>query len=164
PAPTAAPLSADGPLLDAQFSTQQPSWPEQPPFAAWSNGAYRLSAREANHFVAVAAPTTPSLRDIVVQATLRKVAGPPGGGYGLIVRDQQPDQRNGAVQDGQFYVFEVGDRGEFGIWRRDGDRWIDLKTWTPSPLVRSGNATNALAVRIVADRMTFLVNGQEVAT
>jgi hypothetical protein len=54
PAPTAAPLSADGPLLDAQFSTQQPSWPEQAPFAAWSNGAYRLSAREANHFVAVA--------------------------------------------------------------------------------------------------------------
>jgi hypothetical protein len=151
-------------LLDARFSTPQSGWPEAPPFAIWASGAYRLSARQPGDFVAVAAPLAASLGDVIVQATLRKVGGPPGGGYGVIVRDQQPDQRDGVGQSGQFYVLAVGDRGEFGVWRREGDRWVDVKTWTPSPLVHPGSAPNELTVRVVGDRLTFLINGAEATT
>ena len=37
---------------------------------------------------------------------------------------------------------EVGDKGEVGIWRREGDRWIDLLPWTRSDAVKPGNSTN----------------------
>jgi hypothetical protein len=151
-------------LLDSQFARRQPGWIDRQPFVAWADGAYRMSARSPGRFVAVAAPIAGSLGDVSVSATMRKVGGPPGGGYGLIVRDQQPAQRDGALQTGQFYVFEVGDLGEFGVWRRDGDGWTDLQTWTPSPLVRTAGATNELLVRIVGDRMSFSINGSEAIT
>ena len=63
------------------------------------------------------------------------IGGPPGGGYGLIVRDQTHGAGDGVDQQGQFVVAEVGDKGEIGIWQRADSHWIDLLAWTPSPLV-----------------------------
>jgi len=60
-------------------------------------------------------------------------------------------------------VFEVGDRGELGIWRREEDHWIDLMPWTESDVVHSGTAINQLTVRAVGQQLTFKVNGVEVA-
>jgi len=100
----------------------------------------------------------------VVTAIFRKVAGPEGGGYGVIVRDRERAQRDGLSQGGRFYVFEVGDRGEVGVWRREGDRWIDLLPWTRSGAVRPGDAPNELVVRATGAQLTFLVNGTPVVT
>ena len=100
---------------------------------------------------------------MVVTATFRQVGGPPGGGYGLIVRDQGPGPRDGINQAGWYYVLEVGDRGEVGIWRREGDQWIDILPWMPSEAVRPGGATNELTVRAIGQQVTLLVNGVEVA-
>jgi hypothetical protein len=94
-----------------------------------------------------------------VTATFHKVGGPAGGGYGIIVRDQGPGPRDGVNQAGRFYVFEVGDKGEVGIWRRENDRWIDLIPWTRSAVVRPGASANALAVWASGRQLTFLVNG-----
>jgi hypothetical protein len=104
------------------------------------------------------------LADVVVTADFHKTGGPPGGGYGIIVRDQGPGPRDGLSQDGDFYVAEAGDRGEVGIWRRSADHWVDLVPWTPSDAVHPGGTTNELMLRAQGSQLTFVVNGRQVAT
>ena len=162
PTPTAPALQA---VLDERFTDRQPGWPDDRQGLAWfGDGAYQLFARQPSRFVALRAPIAGALRDVVVTGTFRKLGGPPGGGYGLIVRDQGPDPREADTQERHFYVAEVGDRGEVGIWRRAGDQWVDVLPWTPSAAVRPGAASNDLSVRAIGDRLTFLVNGSEVAS
>ena len=62
------------------------------------------------------------MRDTFVSATFRKTAGARRRLW-LIIRDQQPATRDGVDQSGSYYPFEVSDRGEYGVWRRDGDHW-----------------------------------------
>jgi hypothetical protein len=112
--------------------------------------------------VAVGVPGASNLRDAIVSASFRKVGGPVGGGYGLIVRDVAPAQRDGSNQEGRFYVFEVGDRGELGIWRRDGLAWVDVLPWTASDEIKAGS--NELTVSAVGSELKFLVNGTVVKT
>jgi hypothetical protein len=160
-APTAQPAS--NALLDARFTGgPQKGWLENPPFAGWRDGAYRFAARQATRFVAVPAPV-PAQDNVLVSATLRKTGGPPGGGYGIIVRNQVQEQLDGANQSFGGYVLETGDLGEFGIWRRAGDRWIDLVPWTRSQAVRQGGSPNELVVKAQENRLLFTINGIEVA-
>jgi hypothetical protein len=161
PTPTTAVLGAPS-LLDTRFAAGvQKDWLENPPFAGWRDGAYRLFARQATRFVAVAAPVhVPD--DVIVSATMRKTGGPPGGGYGLIVRNQT-EGLNGINQSFDAYVLETGDLGEFGVWRRDGERWVDLVPWTASPAVRQGGSPNEISVRVAGTQLLLSINGIEVA-
>jgi hypothetical protein len=145
-------------------SGPDPAWLDNPPYATWSDGAYRLRAQVVGRFVAVGVPINRSFGNVVVSATFRKTAGPPGGGYGLLVRDQGPTPRDGVSQDLNAYVLEAGDLGEFGVWRRDGDQWVDLVPWTRSGNVRSGGSPNDLMVRAIGNQLTFSINGGEVAS
>ena len=92
----------------------------------FTNGSYRVATRQAGQFAAIGAPIVQRPGDVVVTATSANSADQHGGGYGIIVRDQGQGPRNGSSQDGRYYVLEVGDKGEVGIWRRDGDHWVDL--------------------------------------
>ena len=165
--PRPAPLSQNPgrALMDVRFASGPArSWLDNPPYATWTDGAYRLHARDAGRFVAAGVPIDQVLSDVIVTATLRKTGGPPGGGYGLIVRDQGPEPRDGANQEMTAYVFETGDLGEYGVWRRDGDHWIDLVPWMRSASVRSGGSPNDLSVRATGTLLIFSVNGADVAT
>ncbi len=167
-APTAAPRAPDAagvrPLVDARFTSgPADNWLDNPPVVGWSDGAYRLKASELAQFVAVGVPKSQDLGNAVVSATFRKTGGPPGGGYGLIVRDQGPLPRDGINQEANAYVFETGDVGEFGVWRRDGDHWVDLVPWTRSSAVRASGSPNDLTVRAVESQFTFTINGVQVA-
>jgi len=160
-----AALAPGQPLIDVRFASgPKQGWLDNPPYATWSDGAYRLRALQVGRFVAVGVPIDPLPSDVVVFATFRKTGGPPGGGYGLVVRNQSPDPLNGVNQNASAYVMATGDRGEFGIWRRDADRWADLVSWTRSNSVRQGGSPNDLEVRAIGDRLTFSVNGTELAT
>jgi hypothetical protein len=151
--------------FDPATADAEASWPHSPNGAAWfAGGAYHLFAREPGRFVAIGAPITTPQRDVTVQARFRKVGGPAGGGYGIIVHDVGTGRRDGMSQQGRFYVLEAGDRGEFGIWRREGDRWIDLIPWSPTSAVRRGNESNELTVVAHGDRLRFAINGIEVGT
>jgi hypothetical protein len=151
-------------MLDERFANNQRGWPNDPTSTAWlTESGYRMFARTAGKFVAVGAPGVGPLRDVTLTGTFRKVGGPAGGGYGFAVRDQADGARDGINQSGHYYVVEAGDRGEMGVWRREGDRWIDLVSWKPSPVVRAGDASNELTVRVTGDQLVFLVNGIEVA-
>jgi hypothetical protein len=92
------------------------------------------------------------------------LAGPPGGGYGIIVHDQDNVVRDGTSQDGHYYVLEAGDKGEVGIWRRDGDHWVDLLPWQHADAVKTDTGTNELVVRAVGSVLSLSVNGTPVAT
>jgi hypothetical protein len=152
-------------ILEERFDGPPRPWPNDERSTAWfADGAFRLFARRPSQFVAITAPIAEPLRDVVVQGTFRKVGGPPGGGYGLIVRDQGPGPRDGVNQIGRYYVLEVGDRGELGIWRRDVDHWVDLVPWTRSDVVRPGGATNEVTARAIGQQLTLLVNGVLVAS
>jgi hypothetical protein len=177
PSPTAVPTAAPEPtaaasvaaprtLLDESFEDNARNWPNNAQgVAAVTAGTYRIVPRQAAQFVAIGAPIPDIVRDVIVTATFRKVGGPAGGGYGIIVRDQGPGPRDGVNQTGRYYVLEAGDKGEIGMWRRDGDRWIDLLPWQTSPAVRTGTgAVNELTVRAIGDQLSLSVNGQEVAT
>jgi hypothetical protein len=180
PAPAAAPAAtpvsaalAGGPVaaawrtvFDAGFDPRfAAAWPDDPASTAWlEGGGYRFSARQPDRFIAIGAPLGGSFRDVAVMALFRKVGGPPGGGYGLIVRDQGPGPRDGINTGGRYYVLEAGDRGEVGIWRREQDHWVDLVPWTPSEAVRRGAATNQLTALASGPRLTLLVNGVEAAS
>ena len=149
-------------LLDEGFSTGAPGWPNAATTSAWWDSlGYHLEPRLAGQHVAIVAPGNPPPADIEVTGLFHKSGGPNGGGYGLILRAQGP--LDGNNQGGRYYVFEVGDRGEVGAWRRDDDRWVDLVPWTKSPAVFAGGASNRLDVRATGSQFTFSVNDNPVA-
>jgi hypothetical protein len=164
PSPTVAPQPRS--LLDVPFATRsQAGWPDDRDGVAWfAADGYHLLARTPGRFVAIGATRGPSLSDVLVSLSYRKVAGPQGGGVGLILRDQEPDRRNGLNQDGRYYVLEVSDRGEVGIWRREIDTWVELVPWTRSGAVRPAADGNLIEARAVGQRLTLLVNGTQTAS
>jgi hypothetical protein len=162
--PTPAPTGGAQVLLDEHFGTNSAKWPSSPQgVASLGNGTYRVVTQQAGQFVAIGAPITNLPADVVVSATFRKLAGPSGGGYGIIVRDQETGAHDGARQDGRYYVVEVGDKGDVGMWRREIDHWVDLLVWQPSNAVKRDTATNEVTVRAVGNTLTLSVNGVQVA-
>jgi len=152
-------------LLDERFGSNVRGWPNDELGSAWlADGSYHLVPRDPGRFVAVGVPGTDGLQDVVLSADFRKLGGPAGGGYGLILRDQTLVARDGHSQVGRFYVFEVGDRGDIGVWLRDQDRWVDLLPWTASDAVHPGREANQLMVSAIGDRLSFMVNGVAVAS
>jgi len=162
--PAPAPSAAGRALLDEHFDDNQRGWPDDPQATAWlAGGDYLLFARYPSRFVAMGAPLVPPIGDAIVSGTFRKLGGPVGGGYGLIVRDQPPGPRDGLNQNGRFIVFEAGDNGEFGVWRREGNTWVDLIPWTVTNVVRTGLEPNELMVILSGTTLTFLANGSLLA-
>jgi hypothetical protein len=160
-APRASP--SDGAPVDGSGLLRD-GWPNDPQGPAWlSDGGYQVTTRRPGQFVALGAPQPDVLSDVTVSATFHKVSGPSGSAYGIIVRDQGPGPRDGANQDGRFYLLAVNDRREAGVFRRESDRWIDLLPWRAADAVRSGNQSNALTASAVGDRLSLAVNGIEVA-
>jgi hypothetical protein len=171
PGATALPAGSDAttdtvrqPLFEDHFTDSLQGWSDKTAIGAWIQpDGYHLEPRSAGQFLAVGAPISSVPSDVEVTARLHKSGGPSGGGYGIIVRDQEP--LSGVhSQTGAFYVLEVGDGGDVGIWRRDGDHWAELMPWTHSDAVQPGSASNELTARAVGQQLTFLVNGQVVAT
>jgi hypothetical protein len=170
PPPTPAPAvvaarPATGVLFAERLLEPLPGWPNDPQGTAWfGDGGFRLSTRQAGRFVAVGVPLGAPASDVVVTAHLRKLNGPNGGGYGIILRDQGPaDARDGRSQDGQFLVLEVSDEGDVGIWQRDRSRWIDVLSWIHSEAVHVGSEPNELIARSIGSRLQLDVNGTRVA-
>ena len=151
-------------LADTTLATAPQGWTNSPPIAWWADGAYRLNASIPKEFVGVDVPMSTPLGDVIVSATFRKVGGPPGGGYGIILRDQRSNTRDPIDQEGRFYVLGVGDMGDVGIWRREEDRWVDLLPWTHTEVVHTGGSPNELTASALGDQLSFLVNGVAVGT
>jgi hypothetical protein len=162
--PVSSPASPSAVLLNEHFANNDSNWPNDPRSSAWfSDGVYHIEPRQAGRFVAISAPIVNLPGDVVISATFRKLGGPAGGGYGIIVRDQDDGVRDGTTQNGHYYVLEVGDIGEVGMWRREADHWVDLLPWQHSDAVKTGTATNQVTVRAVGNALSLVVNGAPVA-
>jgi hypothetical protein len=159
-----APVGAT--LLDETFADNAHNWPSDPRGTAWlTGGSYRLMPRQAGQFVSVGAPIADVPPDVIVSATFHKLIDTPaGGGFGIILRDQGSGPRNATGQAGQYYVLEVGDTGEVGMWRRDADQWVDLLTWQHADAVHPGTATNDITASAIGNQLTLSVNGSPIAT
>jgi hypothetical protein len=165
PVSQAQAVESTPPALSLIDQRLRAAWPDNQASTAWfESGGYQIYARHPGDFVAIRAPTVGAVDDVVLSGTFRKVGGPPGGGYGLIVRDRRASKGNGLDQSGQFVVAGVGDRGQIGIWRRDNDQWRDLIPWTDSSSVHPGNAANELTVDVSSSQLRFDVNGVHVAS
>jgi hypothetical protein len=149
-------------LLDVHFDTRPTAWPDHPPYATWSEGAYRIAAPDPGRFVAVAAPLADVPADVAVHARFQKTGGPAGGGYGIILRNQSKATLDGVEQRGAYYVLEFGDRGDVGAWRRDEDHWIDLVPWTHASIDAPINAVTDIEARAAGDVLTLAVDGSQV--
>jgi hypothetical protein len=161
--PTPSPAAVARTLLAARFADQPQGWPNTPGGKAWfADGKYELMARDPGSFVAIEVPLDRATGDVVLSGRFRKHGGPPGGGYGFVVRNQG-SRLDGANQQGKYVVVEVGDRGDVGVWQRDETHWIDIMPWTRSDAVRQGTEPNDLLVATVGPRLRFVVNGTEVA-
>lgn len=83
--------------------------------------------------------------------------------YGLIFGGSGLE---GAMQS--YLYFMVTDDGTYLIKRRDGSSTQGVSSKTPSPAVKKpdagGTATNALEVRVMADKIEFSINGTVVTT
>jgi hypothetical protein len=165
----AAPAQADGarPVAAAPSARAvdlRTTWPSDPDSGGWfANGVYYLRVRHPDRFVAIGGRIAKRYLDVSVTALFRKVGGPPGGTYGVIVRDEGPFPRDGVNQDGWFYVFEVNDLGQIGVRRRQEDHWLAVLPWTASAAVLPAGEPNELCVRATGVHLAFLVNGREVA-
>lgn len=93
---------------------------------------------------------------------------PPGErneAFGIFVGGKNLD-----AQDQSYLYFLIRKTGEFLIKRRDGDSTSLVQDWTAhSALVphtdeTTGSVANVLAIKRQSDRLTFYVNGEEVAS
>jgi hypothetical protein len=74
--------------------------------------------------------------------------------------------------EGQSYAyFMIRRSGEFLVKKRSGDQFTVVTDWTAHPAIlkydekgEAGTAKNVLAVEVGAERVRFLVNGQEVGS
>jgi hypothetical protein len=163
--PTTSVALAPVTVLSERFASNQQNWPNDASGTSWlHDGIYRLSVKQPGQFVGIRAPMTEALRDGIVTGVFRKIGGPAGGGYGMILRDQGTVDGAPMSQRGRFYVFEVGDRGDVGVWRRDGDQWVELLPWTASEAVKPGQEKNELSVTAIGPEFAFKVNGTTVAS
>lgn len=165
PAVLAPTVAAPRLVFGEGFAAPLPNWPNDPNATAWfADGQYRLFARLPGKFVATGVPLPAPLGDATLSAQFHKIAGPTGGGYGLIVRDQgAATAHDGLNQGGEYMVLEIGDRGDVGIWQRDQTRWIDVVPWTRSNAVHMDRDPNALTVTTRGTSLRFEVNGIGVA-
>jgi hypothetical protein len=157
-------------VFDERFVDGRSGWPNEPGGTAWiSNsetlgGSYELRVRDAGGFTVIEAPLAATFRDAVVTARFRKVVGPPGSSYGIIVRSTGIAAVGGIKDSSRYYLFEASDLGEYEVLRRDDDRWTSLVPRSISPHIRPGTGDNELVALVIGEQLSFRVNGVEVAS
>jgi hypothetical protein len=100
---------------------------------------------------------TDSYSDIVIEADGHAVSGPTFIEYGVIFRVSS-DGKN-------YYGFTLTREGKYTLWRCDNEctdstDFIDLISYTTSPAVKSGTATNHLKVVVQGNQIGIYVNDQ----
>lgn len=127
-----------------------------------SDTAARVTVQDGVLRIVVAVPNQlawavagKDLGDFHLTVEAAQVAGPDDNEYGVLVRMQ--DRRN-------FYAFSVSGDGYFLVSRFvDGVRQPLGADWSPSDAVRPGANTNVLEVIVQDTRLTFIVNGRQLA-
>jgi len=160
-----APLVAQAPKVwkmrvDRSTAASDPDAPGDIKFVAMGSGFHATNPQAAVYWnPANTAAGTYTLKGTF---TLMKPSGHTNY-YGLVFGGSGLD---GAQQS--YLYFVVAQNGTWLIKRRDGDATSIVSPKTPNDAVKkpdaSGKSTNALEVRVAADKIDFAVNGEVVHT
>jgi hypothetical protein len=116
-----------------------------------TDGVLRISVDEP-----VAGPysvAAPHVGDFDMRVQARAVEGPENNGFGIVFREQDPDN---------FYYFEISSDGYYQVSRMLNGESRELSTWIETPYVNRGiDAVNTLRVVGRGGRFQFYVNGQQ---
>lgn len=164
-APTATPLA---PLYTANFATwfageATAPYPSRSGFDPTS-GEYSLALTDpARQYGAFRyGNESPRLAEFRLDVDARAVAGPDGGGYGVVFRAVPPGPGEQAVAQQHFFVTTDG---RFFLTQIDAaGRGTALASPTAAPAIKPGTAVNHLTVVCKSDRITLMINGETVGT
>lgn len=94
--------------------------------------------------------------DFAVQAQARRVEGSDEGDYGLIIRVGTGGE--------EFYNFAISAGGYYNIYKFEGDGWTELVGFTRDRAIVGDGEWDLLRVEADGPTMSFLVNGEPLAT
>ena len=94
--------------------------------------------------------------DFAVQVQARRVEGSDEGDYGLIIRVGPGGE--------EFYNFAISAGGYYNIYRHDSDGWTELVGFTQDRAILGDGEWDLLRVEAEGPTMSFLVNGEPLAT
>lgn len=115
-----------------------------------ADGALRVVVDEVDSLPYSAA--APYFSDFDLRVQSQAVAGPLDNGYGVIFREQGPDN---------YYLFLISSDGYYQARREVDGMEKTLSEWIPSPLVNQGlGAINEIRVVARGDTFQFYINGE----
>jgi len=94
--------------------------------------------------------------DFAVQVQARRVEGSDEGDYGLIIRVGPGGE--------EFYNFAISAGGYYNIYKRESDGWTELVGFTQDRAIVGDGDWDLLRVEADGPTMSFLVNGEPLAT
>jgi len=147
-------------ILGDNFNNPANDWPENEqddPLAKmkWSfiDGKYRWAAQAKEGFVWWATPEIDELADFSASITVTQLDGPPDAEYGVIFR---------RTSDGEYYLFELRESGEYALYIFWQDEWQTLIEWTPTDAFLPG-VENKIDILALNNIFYLYVNNELVA-
>jgi len=119
------------------------------------NGEYQISVLAESLVVWSGYPDM-EFDDFAVQVQARLVGGSRQGDCGLLIR-VEPDNH-------EFYLFGITADGYYQIYKRSSDGWTELVGWRSSREINGDGEWDLLRVEASGSTISFLVNGEPLAT
>jgi hypothetical protein len=98
-------------------------------------------------------PTIPRVADFHAAVDIQQTAGPETGYAGMTLHMDE---------DGNYYVFEIRNNGEYSFYEYFTEEWIALLNWTPSPFIQVGEV-NHIEVLAEGGLFSLFINGEWIA-
>jgi hypothetical protein len=142
-------------VLDDTFDTPNNGWPENErddPLAniQWDfiDGKYRWAAQAKEGFVWWATPEIDDVDDFSASISITQLEGPADAEYGMIFR---------RTSDGEYYLFELREAGEYALFLFWQDNWWTLIDWMPIDTFQTGTE-NRIDILALDDIYYFYIN------
>ncbi|MHB1357428.1 MAG: hypothetical protein ACYCZF_15785 [Anaerolineae bacterium] len=157
-APTKAPTNSDSSslpigelLFSDDFTDPSSGWAEfssDESDQAYESGKFAITVHSVDYLAWSSAGQYYS--DFVVQVEGAKASGPNDGIYGILFR---------VVDNMNYYAFGVNSTGSYFVAVRVDNEWINLVPLTKNSAIKTGTATNKLAVLAQGDFFQVYANG-----
>ncbi len=144
--------NSTGILFSDDFSDARSGWDRLQASSGMSDykkDTYQIQVNEPN--VDLFANPKLSLKDVIVEVSATRIAGPDQNNYGVICRYR--DEKN-------FYAAQISSSGYAGIFRMKNGQYklLGLKEMLPVPAILGGNATNRIRFECVGSTLLLIVN------
>ena len=111
-------------------------------------GKYQWNVKAYDGFVWWVIPSMEKVADFYLATTAQQMNNPEYGEYGVIFR---------RTEDGDYYLFEVNEQGNFAVYIYYVETWERLIDWQFTPELNVGGE-NHLAVLARGEEFSFFIN------